>query len=89
MLGLESSIITNNMAGTSMTYNTLWTYTSDFTSDVDDWVQYSVNGDNWTLAANQTIDSIDDWLKVTVADTQTSASGIGRGSSGGGSGGGY
>lgn len=76
MLGLGNSIT----HATRLPGGLIFTYNSDFTSNIDSWTQYSVEGDAWTFQAGQNPpgQSGNDWLKVTVTDTQTNMSGIKR-----------
>ena len=71
MLGLGNGIVTSNTLK-----QPFFSYYSNFTSDTDNWVQDSVQGDDWTLTANQTIAGESGWVKVEVTDTQTNLSGI-------------
>ena len=74
MLGLGNSIVSG-----SPSQRLIATYTSDFSSGVDSWAAYSVQG-TLTLAGNQDgVDGEDDWLKGTFDTNQTSGpSGISR-----------
>ena len=74
MLGLGNSIVSG-----SPSQRLIATYTSDFSSGVDSWAAYSVQG-TLTLAGNQDgVDSEDDWLKGTFDTNQTDGmSGIKR-----------
>jgi len=71
MLGLGGGLT----YGGSMHDTLVSSYTSDFTSDSDGWIAYSVQG-NLTIEANQTIGGSDGWLKMTYDTNQTSSSGI-------------
>ncbi len=74
MLGLGNSIVNG-----SPSQRLIATYTSDFSSGVDSWAAYSVQG-TLTLAGNQDgVGGEDDWLKGTFDTNQTSGpSGISR-----------
>jgi len=74
MLGLG-----NGLAKKSLVRRLINTYTSDFSSGVDSWAAYSVDG-TLALAGNQdSVDSENDWLKGTFDTDQTNGgSGITR-----------
>ena len=76
MLGLGGSIVSSSKPPTLEVINT---YTSDFSSGIDSWAAYSVQG-TLTLAGNQDgVDSEDNWLKGTFDTNQTDGlSGIKR-----------
>ena len=74
MLGLG-----NSLTRKSLTRRVINTYTSDFSSGIDSWQAYSVQG-TLSLAGNQdSVDSENDWLKGTFDTNQTAGpSGLSR-----------
>ena len=74
MLGLGNSLV-----GGSLSQKLIATYASSFSSGVDSWAAYSVDG-TLALAGNQdSVDSENDWLKGTFDTDQTNGgSGITR-----------
>ena len=76
MLGLGNGLTKSGLAKLN-----LITYSSDFSSNVDGWLKYSVDQGDMTITANQNPNSDggpdeSGWLKAVWDSNQTSASGI-------------
>ena len=73
--------IGNDLVHSSGTEIILIDYTSDFSSDVDGWVEYAVTEGSMTISANQNPNSDggpdeSGWLKINWDTNQTSSSGF-------------
>ena len=80
MLGLSSGITSVSAPSSRVLLNT---YTSDFTSDADGWVDYAGNDASNTFTANQSIGGQDNCLKVIVETDETGIWGFSKSGAGG------